>query len=142
MHSRLWEPALGVAGSLPPCVGVAIRVTPLAALQGPGTAVWGKGMPSQDAVSAWGTESFQNIPCVSLVSPWRCRSRRRCGTSPRSSTIGTRSGSVPSAAVTTSSRWWMTCPRATRASGTVCTAGRRCRLTRSWTPRPACPLCS
>ena len=70
------------------------------------------------------------------------RSRRRCGTSLRSSTIATRSGCAPSAAGTTSSRCWTSCRRATRGSGTACTAGRRCRSTRSWTPRPACPLCS
>ena len=70
------------------------------------------------------------------------RSRRRCGTSPRSSTTATRSGCAPSAAGTTSSRCWTSCRRATRGSGTACTAGRRCRSTRSWTPRPACPPCS
>lgn len=70
------------------------------------------------------------------------RSRRHCGTNLRSSTIATRSGCAPSAAGTMSSRCWTSCRRVTRGSGTACTAGRRCRSTRSWTPRPACPLCS
>ena len=70
------------------------------------------------------------------------RSRRHCGTNLRSSTIATRSGCAPSAAGTMSSRCWTSCHRATRGSGTACTAGRRCRSTRSWTPRPACPPCS
>lgn len=87
-------------------------------------------------------ETFEHIAFVLFPPSRPLRFRRRCGISRRSSTIGTRSGSVPSAAATTSSRWWTTCRRGTRGSDTGCTAGRRCRSTRSWTPRPACPRCS
>lgn len=123
-----------------PC-GCACPITPFGASWGLGQTSRGQGT-WQEGVPQMLSEPGSQDPSSTFLRSRPLRFRRRCDTSRRSSTIGTRSGSAPSAAATTSSRCWTSCPRATRASGTVCTAGRRCRSTRSWTPRPACPPCS